>query len=170
MTSILEKTFRQSCRYLTHIPVSLEYNTVRTLLLPVMMKLLQFNRSEEKPIRIFEVGDVVIYDKNAETGGSQELHICALTHHAEAEFTEIRSAFDFLIQTLGIKDRISVKASENPTFIKGRAGEILLDGKQVGNIGELYPQVLENFGLKYPVSVFEMNLTPLLSKDENIIQ
>ncbi|MCP4760226.1 MAG: phenylalanine--tRNA ligase subunit beta [archaeon] len=151
-------------------PVSSEWNTTRTIILPVMMKLLQFNRSEEKPINIFEVGDVVQFDKTSMTGAKQELHVCALTHHSEAEFTEIRSIFDHLIRTLGIWDRITVKRCVNPTYIEGRVGDILLDGKKVGNIGELYPEVLENFGLKYPVAVFEMNLTPLLSENENRIE
>ena len=140
------------------------------LVLPVLMKLLQFNRSEEKPIRIFEVGDVILYDKTKMTGTRDELHVCALIHHSSAEFTEIRGILDHLIRTLGIWDRISVKACENPTFISGRNGEILLDGHKIGEIGEIYPEVLKNFGLLYPVSVFEMNLTPLLSKEENRIE
>lgn len=151
-------------------PVSKEWNTARSILLPVIMKLLQFNRSEEKPIRIFEVGDVILYDKTKMTGSRDELHVCALTHHSNAEFTEIRSLLDHLIRTLGIWDRISVKAYENPTFIPGRNGEILLDGHKIGDIGEIYPEVLENFGLLYPVAVFEINLTPLLSKEENRIE
>ncbi|MFX0047568.1 MAG: phenylalanine--tRNA ligase subunit beta, partial [Candidatus Hermodarchaeota archaeon] len=40
-------------------PVSKEYNTTRISLLPNLMDTIRFNRSEEKPIRIFEVGDVV---------------------------------------------------------------------------------------------------------------
>lgn len=152
-------------------PVSKEWNTARSIILPVLMKLLQFNRSEEKPINIFEVGDVVILDNKTLTGTRDEMHICALTHHSFAEFTEIRSAFDFLIQTLGIQKRISVKSCINPTFINGRVGEIMLDNNlKIGIIGEIYPEVLENFGLLYPVAVFEMNLTPLLSKEENRIE
>ena len=138
--------------------------------MPVLMKLLQFNRSEEKPIKIFEVGDVIEFDKSAETGAVQKLHACALTHHASAEFTEIRSVLDFLVQTLGEWDTLEVKPITNPTFIPGRTGEIWLKGTNVGLIGELHPEVLENFGLKYPVAIFEIDLSVLLTKEEQKLE
>jgi len=151
-------------------PVTKDYNTTRSLLMPVLMKLLQFNRSEEKPIKIFEVGDVIEFDKSAETGAVQKLHACALTHHASAEFTEIRSVLDFLVQTLGEWDTLEVKPITNPTFIPGRTGEIWLKGTNVGLIGELHPEVLENFGLKYPVAIFEIDLSVLLTKEEQKLE
>ncbi|MHA1728788.1 MAG: phenylalanine--tRNA ligase subunit beta [Promethearchaeota archaeon] len=151
-------------------PVSKEWNTTRTMIMPVLMRLLKFNRSEEKPINIFEVGDVVQYDENTLTGARDELHVCALSHHSQAEFTEIRSVFDFLVQTLGISDRVLVKTCKHPTFIDGRVGEIKLDGKKIGIIGEIFPEVIENFGLKLPVAIFEMNLSPILSEEEYKIE
>lgn len=151
-------------------PVTKEYNTIRSILMPVLMRLLQFNRSEEKPIKIFEVGDVILYDKSSETGGVQKLHTCVLTHHVTAEFTEIRSVLDFLVQTLGEWDSLEVKPITNPTFIPGRAGEIWLKGKKAGIIGELHPEVLENFGLKYPVAIFELDLSVLLTKEEQKLE
>ena len=151
-------------------PVSKEWNTTRTLILPVIMKLLQFNRSEEKPIHIFEVGDVVMCDKKSSTGGAQDLHVCTVAHHADAEFTEIRSAFDFLVETMGIDYKITVKAGEHPSLISGRSGLIMLDDEEIGFIGEIHPEVLENFGLGYPTAVFEINLSPLLTKEENRIE
>ncbi|MCK4287306.1 MAG: phenylalanine--tRNA ligase subunit beta, partial [Candidatus Lokiarchaeota archaeon] len=54
-------------------PVSKEYNTTRTKLLPQLMNTLLLNRSEEKPIRIFEVGDVLLLDKKEETGTKREV-------------------------------------------------------------------------------------------------
>ncbi|MBN2156086.1 MAG: phenylalanine--tRNA ligase subunit beta [Candidatus Lokiarchaeota archaeon] len=150
-------------------PVSKEYNTTRTMLMPVLMRLLQFNRSEEKPIKIFEVGDVIIFDASSETGATQKLHVCALTHHSSAEFTEIRSLLDFLTQTLGIWNDLEVKPSDNPTFISGRTGEIWIKNSRVGIIGEIHPEVLENFGLRFPVAIFELDLSLVLpEKDQQL--
>ena len=49
-------------------PISKEYNTTRTSILPNLMDTLRYNRSEEKPIRIFEVGDIIVLAKEEETG------------------------------------------------------------------------------------------------------
>lgn len=166
----LNLPFDEKSSILLENPVSIDWNTTRTIILPVMMKLLQFNRSEEKPIKIFEVGDILTYDKTSETGAGQELHLCAITHHAQAEFTEIRSVYDFFVQTIGIEKETRVKSSKHPSLIPGRSGDIFFKNKGVGFIGELHPEVLERFGLKFPTCVFEMNLTPLLTKEQNRIE
>ena len=38
---------------------------------------------------------------------------------------------------------------------------MLLEGKVIGNIGVLHPEVLDNFALKNPVSMLELDLEPV---------
>jgi phenylalanyl-tRNA synthetase beta chain len=142
-------------------PVSKEYNTTRTKILPKLMETLQYNRSEEKPIRIFEVGDVLILDKTEETGASREVHLAALTYHENADFTEIRSTLDFIMSSLGYNKNFIVEPSKNDTYIEGRYGDIKVKGKKVGEIGEIHPEVLINFKLEFPASALEINLEKL---------
>jgi phenylalanyl-tRNA synthetase beta chain len=143
-------------------PVSKELNTSRTEILPKLMETLLFNRSEEKPIRIFEVGDVIILSPKEETGAIRELHLSAVSYHENADFTEIRSALDFFITSLGYSDEIEIKPGENTTYIDGRYGDIYLNNIKIGEIGEIHPEVLLNFKLEFPVSAFELNLQKLI--------
>ncbi|MBL8877494.1 MAG: hypothetical protein JNG88_00115 [Phycisphaerales bacterium] len=54
---------------------------------------------------------------------------------------------------------VRVKAIEHPSFIRGRCAEISLeDGRALGVMGELHPQVIENYGLKHAVAVLEIDL------------
>ncbi len=129
-------------------PVSKEYNTTRTRILPKLMETLLFNRSEEKPINIFEVGDVILLAPKEETGAKRELHLSVVTYHEDANFTEIRSTLDFIMTALGAYDKYKIKAGNNPTYIDGRYGEILWGGKKVGDIGEIHPEVLLNYKLE----------------------
>jgi len=73
--------------------------------------------------------------------------------------------FDLLIQFLNLQKITSIQASENPTFIHGRSGDIIMNGKKVGQIGEIHPEVLGNFGLIYPTAIFEMDLTQLVKNN-----
>ena len=139
-------------------PVSKEYNTTRTKILPKLMETVQYNRSEEKPIRIFEVGDVIILDETQETGASREVHLAAITYHEDADFTEIRSTLDFIMVSLGYDSEFKVKPASHKTYIDGRYGDILLKGKKVGEIGEIHPEVLINFKLEFPAADLEINL------------
>ncbi|MFX1356558.1 MAG: phenylalanine--tRNA ligase subunit beta [Promethearchaeota archaeon] len=139
-------------------PVSKEFDTTRTTILPKLMETLRFNRSEEKPIRIFEVGDILLLSPKEETGAKREIHISATIYDENADFTEIRSTLDFLMTTLGSFDDYEIKPSMNPSYIEGRYGEVYLNGTKVGEIGEIHPEVLLNFKLEFPVAAFELNL------------
>lgn len=139
-------------------PVSKEFDTTRTAILPKLMETLRFNRSEEKPIRIFEVGDVLLLSKEEETGAKREIHVSAALYDENADFTEIRSTLDFLMTCLGTYDDYEIKPSMNLSYIEGRYGEVYKNGTKVGEIGEIHPEVLLNFKLEFPVAAFELNL------------
>lgn len=143
-------------------PISKEYNTTRKKLLPQLMDTLLLNRSEEKPIRIFEVGDIILLDPDEETGTKREVHLSAASYHEEADFTEIRSTLDFIMISLGYENDFEIKPNKNLSYIDGRYGEIYLKGSKVGEIGEIHPEVLLNFKLEFPVAAFELNLQDFL--------
>lgn len=143
-------------------PVSEEYNTVRTDLLPCLMKNLQMNQSAEKPFRLFEVGDVVVMDPKEDTLTRRELHVASIVHSETSDYTEIKSILDHYCRTLGILDQIEIKPSKLPSYTPGRQGEIFFKGQKIGAIGEVHPQIILNFGLGYPTAAFEINAIPLI--------
>jgi phenylalanyl-tRNA synthetase beta chain len=143
-------------------PVSKEYDTTRKRILPDLMDTLRLNRSEEKPIRLFEVGDVIIIDNEEETGAKRKVHLAGVTYHEDAGFTEVRSAVDFIMTSLGQQKDYEVRPSSNPSYIEGRYGDICLNDVKIGEIGEIHPEVLLNFKLEFPVSAFELDLQKLL--------
>ncbi|MBD3198041.1 MAG: phenylalanine--tRNA ligase subunit beta [Candidatus Lokiarchaeota archaeon] len=138
-------------------PVSKEYNTTRTALLPKLLETIQFNRSEEKPIRIFEVGDVILLAPEEETGAKRKLKLAVATYHEDSGFTEIRSVLDFIMNSFGHSQNFEVQPGNNPTYLEGRYGEILLHGNKIGELGEIHPEVLQNFKLEFPVAALEID-------------
>jgi len=143
-------------------PVSKEFNTTRTTILPKLMETLLYNRSEEKPLKIFEVGDVILLDPSEETGAKREVHLSAVSYHEYADFTEIKSTLDFIITSLGFINEFEIKPEVNSSYINGRYGCIYLKGNKIGEIGEIHPEVLLNFKLEFPVAAMELNLQNFL--------
>lgn len=45
---------------------------------------------------------------------------------------------------------------KGPAFFPGRCGEVYVDGRLVGNVGVLHPDVLNAFELNMPVSALEI--------------
>jgi phenylalanyl-tRNA synthetase beta chain len=138
-------------------PVSKEYDTVRQDLLSGLLQTLQDNTHEAIPINIFEIGDVIILDKNEETGARRDIHLSCVIYDKEAEFTNARSVLDAFMEMDSIEN-FEVVAAANPFGMDGRTADVLVNEKRVGTIGEIHPEILVNFELEQPVAFLELNL------------
>jgi phenylalanyl-tRNA synthetase beta chain len=143
-------------------PVSLDYTIMRQSLLPGLMKNLADNKSESFPQRLFEASDVGKINKRIETMCERRLHVAAVSSHSTANFTEIKSIVEAFLANLGLKWQI--KEAKHPSFLEGRTAAIIVNGKQLGVLGEIHPQVLNNFELENPTAAFEIDLEPLIEK------
>lgn len=136
-----------------------EYGVLRSWMIPSLMKVLSENTNREYPQNIFETGRIFKKDKNTETGVQENDRLGVVLCSQNVDFTRIKQAFDALMNALDIK--YESKETEHNSFIPGRVARISVKNKGVAYIGEIHPQVLENFGIEMPVAGFELNLTDL---------
>ncbi|MBU1197310.1 phenylalanine--tRNA ligase subunit beta [Candidatus Micrarchaeota archaeon] len=141
-------------------PVSEEYSSVRSRLLPNMMDVLSKNTHASYPQKLFEIGEVVVADVSAETKTRNELRLCAVSAHSEAHLTESASVLGAIMQVLDRAFRLE-RFNQLP-FLEGRGATIVesLTGTSriTGRVGELHPRVLESFHIEVPVAVFEVRV------------
>jgi phenylalanyl-tRNA synthetase beta chain len=52
-------------------------------------------------------------------------------------------------------------------FIEGRIGNIIINKKECGFIGEMHPETLRDWGIKMPVSVIEISLEEIYKIFQN---
>jgi phenylalanyl-tRNA synthetase beta chain len=135
---------------------------LRNWLLPELMEFLSINQSVEFPQKIYEFGKVTHPDQTRETKVLEEETLAAIVTHPCAGFSEIKSALDSFFANFGVEWQI--KETVHPSFIEGRAGKVLVDGQEIGVVGEISPQVLENWKLENPAAAFEINLQKILDK------
>ncbi|MBS7288375.1 MAG: phenylalanine--tRNA ligase subunit beta [Candidatus Freyarchaeota archaeon] len=145
-------------------PVSAEYDILRSSLLPCLLKVFGNNKHEPLPQMIFEVGDVIVLDDEAETGARRILHLAGAIMHSEANFTEIKSVAEGVLREIDVQDYV-FKATDHPSFIPGRCAEVKVRGNHIGVVGEIHPKVLNNFELEYPVGAFEYDLQFILERE-----
>jgi phenylalanyl-tRNA synthetase beta chain len=129
---------------------------LRSWLLPSLMEFFSCNLHIEYPQKIFELGPVTVLDEKAETRTRDDDTLAAAVSHGNASFTEVKSTLDALLMNLGL--RWQIRGVKHPSFIEGRAGTVTVDKTEVGMIGEVHPQVLENWTLENPVAAFELNM------------
>jgi phenylalanyl-tRNA synthetase beta chain len=142
-------------------PVSADYSIIRNELLPSLMKNLAVSKHHVFPQRMFEVSDVIKLNKESETYTERRINLAAVSSHPTANFTEIKSFLESLITNLGFKDWI-VKKTNHPSFLEGRAATIYLGDVELGVVGEIHPEVLNNFELENPTGAFEIDLQKII--------
>ena len=149
---------RQDARNMIKLanPVSAEYTILRESLLPSLMKNLMDNKHESFPQRLFEVSDVGRINQRAETRVERRLHLAGVSSHSTASFTELKSCVEALLHNMGLK-HWEIKPARHPSFLEGRAAAIYLERKEIGVLGEIHPEVLNNFELENPTSAFEID-------------
>jgi phenylalanyl-tRNA synthetase beta chain len=132
------------------------YSCVRNWLIPVLMEFLTKNKHNEYPQKIFEEGIVKFYKGN-EIKEFERLALLSCSN--KADFTDAKQALDVIMNSLGLK--YEIKEIDHASFIDGRCGRIIVNCVKVGYIGEVKPEILENFSLDYPIAALELNITSL---------
>ncbi|MEM3437768.1 MAG: hypothetical protein QXP55_04460, partial [Nitrososphaerales archaeon] len=81
--------------------------------------------------------------------------------HSTANYTEVKSILSSLfLQAFNLS--VDTIPTYHPSFSSGRVAKIVSMKQNIGMIGEIHPLVLENFRLRNPVSVFEVNLSKVI--------
>ena len=136
-------------------PLSEEYSALRDLITPSLLEVLKQNKHRGYPQQFFETGTVTELDDSA-TGASNRKKMAYIKSGANADFTDARKKLQVLERDLGLE--IDVKTDERPFFQESRAGKILVEGKEIGFIGQFSDKVLENWELNHPTAGFELDL------------
>jgi phenylalanyl-tRNA synthetase beta chain len=137
-------------------PISTTWNSIRSWLLPSIMDFLCANLHVEYPQKVFEVGDVVNIAPDEETGTKTKKKLACAVSDPDAGYEDISSILDALLRSLGIY--YELKKHDHESFIKGRSAEVIAKGESVGIIGEIHPQVLNNWGIEKPTAAFEIDI------------
>ncbi len=140
--------------------VSSEYNSMRTSLSGSMLGTLKFNLKNEQEAALFEIGTTFHHDKTQETNIREEEKLGIIISNKNSNFTTAKRILATLMKELDTK--FELKDINNPLFIEGRAGEIIINNKSLGRIGEINPGVLVNLELKNPAAFIEIDLDKLL--------
>ncbi|XP_011191760.2 phenylalanine--tRNA ligase beta subunit [Zeugodacus cucurbitae] len=150
-------------------PKTLEFQVVRTTLLPGLLKTVVANRKMPLPLKLFEISDVVVADDDTEVGARNERRLCAVNCNKTAGFEVVHGLLDRVMQLLDVpwktgnqKQGYYLQATDDPAYFPGRCASILLNGVTIGRIGVLHPTVLQAFELTTPCSAVEINIEPFV--------
>jgi phenylalanyl-tRNA synthetase beta chain len=129
-----------------------DYNVLRTWMIPSLLEVLKNNKHYDYPQKVFEAGSVFVGEK-------EKIRLGVSLAYPKVTFTDIKQILDVIFNSLDLE--YEIKEKEHGSFISGRVGRVYCKGKGVAFIGEIHPQVLDNFSLETPIAALELNLTAL---------
>ena len=137
---------------------SIEHEVLRDSLIPSLMLTLSRNIHEPYPQRIFEVGKTFLVGRS---NVEEYWTLAVALAHVDTNYTEAKSYLQALLRTL-INLEPETKMAASAMLADGRAAEITVKSKSVGIVGEVSQSIIDNFKLRVPVSVFELNISKVL--------
>ncbi|MDA8234417.1 MAG: phenylalanine--tRNA ligase subunit beta [Clostridia bacterium] len=155
-------------------PLSEEQNMLRTTLIPGLLEVTARNFARRvKDIAIFELGNT--FEPTTE-GKLPVEHLTlagmALGQTAQnwqgkpvtMDFYYLKGIVEALFTALGLTGVSYAAEKSNPSFHPGRTAKVLVKGEEIGIIGQLHPDVAENFDLSGEVYAFQLAADKLVEK------
>lgn len=137
-------------------PLGEETSVMRTSLIPEMLDVMYTNTSRKnEEFAAFEFGNTFFVNE----GGSAPTEVKAMVAAAygkDEDFFVMKSRLEGILKGLGVKAHEYLPEKENKTFHPGRCAVVKANDTIIAVIGEVHPSVLENYGIKKRVYLFEI--------------
>lgn len=153
-------------------PISNDMAAMRSSLWPGLVKALQHNLNRQQSrVRLFEsglrfVGQLEGLKQEAMIAGV----VCgkrlpeAWAHGREGvDFYDVKADVEALLGAAGALDAFTFVPGEHPALHPGQTARIERDGKLVGYLGAIHPELAKSLDLDQPVYLFELVLAEVMS-------
>ncbi|KEI00880.1 phenylalanine--tRNA ligase subunit beta [Clostridium botulinum] len=142
-------------------PLGEDYSIMRTTSIPSMMESLSRNYSRSNSeVRLFEIGKVYIPNED-ENELPEERNIISLGMYGNVDYLDLKGVVENILDTLGITKVKFQRESENPSFHPGKTAALYIKKDFIGVVGEVHPDVAENYEVDERCYVAELNMDVL---------
>jgi len=178
---------RQAIRILN--PLGEDFSIMRTLSLNGILTSLATNANRRnKSVRLYEMGNVYIPKQLPLTELPDERMKLTLGMYGDGDFFDLKGVVEMLLIKLGMKGKTEyLTDSPKPFLHPGRQASVVYEGKTIGFLGEVHPQVRKNYEIDerayvcvmdmpsiYPLATFERKFVgipkyPAMTRDISMV-
>lgn len=144
---------------------------MRTLLLPGLLEVLQRNASRRTTdLALFEIGRVFLPSGNGQLPVEKQVLAAAAMGSAPSgwnragqphDFYYMKGVLEALLDRLGLRGWSLVREAGHSLFHPGKAARVTVGETVIGVIGEIHPDVLENYNLPQSAAAMEVDFEAL---------
>ncbi len=148
-------------------PIASQMSVMRTSLLGGLLDSLRTNLARKQPrVRLFEIGGC-FYSEAGAYAQEERLAGVAYGSALSEQWGAASRNVDFYdvkgdLEALFAPGVLTLQAAEHAASHPGRSARIMLDGVEIGWVGELHPKWQQQYDMPLPVVWFEVKLNALL--------
>jgi phenylalanyl-tRNA synthetase beta chain len=145
-------------------PLGEDFSIMRTISLNGMLTSLSSNMAHRnKDVRLYEFGNIYLPKELPLTELPDERMQMTLGMYGEGDFFTLKGVLEDMMEVLGLGGQSEyVPTQEYPFLHPGRQAKVLLGEEQVAYIGQLHPEVMDNYNMKQAVIVAVIDMPVLV--------
>ena len=150
-------------------PLGEDQSIMRTTILPNLLEVISrnYNRKIEDG-QFFELSKIYIADKLPLEGLADERETLTVGMYGKMDFYDLKGVIENLLSELNV-EKYRILPSNHDSFHPGRIAELLINNKRVGWLGEVHPDVLDNYDIPVRVYMAELNFDEIVKSCSDAI-
>lgn len=130
-------------------PLGEDFSVMRTTLIPNMLDLLTNNINKGiDSVYAYEIGSIFLPKQLPVVELPEERKVLSLgLYGKDVDFYFLKDVIESMLGQLGINDLTFIREEKNNVFHSGRAANIIIDEEAIGSIGEIHPDIADNYDI-----------------------
>ena len=155
-------------------PLGEDYSIMRTSVINGMLTSLSVNYNRRnKNIHLYELGNIYLPKELPLTELPDERMQLMLGFYGDGDFFAMKGVVEEFLEQAGLKNKLVCDPSRKKPFLHpGRQAELIYDGKVIGWIGEVHPDVMDRYEIgerTYLADLDMPGITELASFDKKYV-
>ncbi|MDE5697032.1 MAG: phenylalanine--tRNA ligase subunit beta [Lachnospiraceae bacterium] len=145
-------------------PLGEDFSIMRTISLNGILTSLASNYNRRnKNVRLYELGNIYIPKSLPVVDYPDERMQFTLGMYGEGDFFTMKGVVEEFLESIGMKKKISYDPKAEKTFLHpGRQALIQYEGKVIGYLGEVHPEVADNYDIDTKVYIAVLDMPEIL--------
>ena len=144
-------------------PLGEDTSIMRTIALPSMLEILSRNNAyHNKSVKLYEIAKIYLPTPGQVLPDEPKMLVLG-TYGANETFFTLKGELEGIFAGLRLKKASYHAVKDNPSYHPGRCAAVVIDGTEVGVIGQVHPLVAKNYSIDVDVYCAEISFTKLLS-------
>ena len=139
-------------------PLGEDTSIMRTTILPSMLDVLSFNYNHKTEAACFYEMGTVYKPTTPDKLPDESQKVAIGMYGKNVDFFSLKGIVEKLFQCLNIAEYDVQAVNDNPTFHPGRTAVFTIDGKVLATVGEVHPEVAENYEIGTRVYMAELDV------------